>query len=43
MAIFQDRTTEKFNPNCNLLVLYTSSFNFVQSAGAVFELNNPGD
>lgn len=42
-AIFQDRITEKFNSNCNLLIWYTSSFDLVQSAGVVFEVNTPGD
>lgn len=42
MAIFQDRITEKFNPNCNLLISHTTSFNFMLSAGVVFEVNTPG-
>lgn len=43
MAIFQDRITEKFNPNCNLLTSHTSSSNCVQSAGVLAEVKFPGD
>lgn len=42
MAIFQDKITEKSNPNCNLLISHTSRFNFAVYR-VVSEVNIPGD